>query len=254
MSKPYRFKSDTRTRQEQSFSSKLQRQIKRSKLSPLEKAMSFPLFVPRQDLTRYLTRYEIYKKIINVHGSIVECGVLFGAGAMLWAHLTSIFEPLNHSRTVLAFDTYEGFPETSVADSIGKSGECKTGGFSVDAYAEIQAVAALHDSNRPIGHIPRIELVRGDACETIPEYVQSHPELIVSLLVLDFDIEKPTYTALKYLLPRVPRGGIVAFDELGLKAWPGESQALLRHTIGNLNGLRIQRFPWGSTMCYAEVE
>jgi len=51
--------------------------------------------------------------------------------------------------------------------------------------------------------------------------------LLVSLLYLDFDIYEPTVTALTQLLPRIPKGGIVAFDEVNNPHWPGETLALL---------------------------
>jgi hypothetical protein len=34
----------------------------------------FPLFIRRQKLANYLARYELYKKTLNVKGSIIECG------------------------------------------------------------------------------------------------------------------------------------------------------------------------------------
>lgn len=79
---------------------------------------------------------------------------------------------------------------------------------------EIQALAQIHDRNRPLGHLQKIELVAGDACKTIPEYVNSNPSLLISLLYLDFDIYSPTKTALEHLFPRIVKGGIIAFDEL----------------------------------------
>ena len=92
---------------------------------------------------------------------------------------------------------------------------------------EIAGLAALHDKNRPLGHIPKIDLVAGDACKTIPEYVAGHPSLLISLLYLDFDIYAPTMSALEHLFPRVVKGGIVAFDELNCPEFPGETTALM---------------------------
>ena len=40
------------------------------------KLQNFPKYVPRQSLTRFLTRYEIFKHVLEVQGSIVEVGVL----------------------------------------------------------------------------------------------------------------------------------------------------------------------------------
>ena len=48
----------------------------------------------------------MFKEILNVHG-IVECGVLYGNGTMTFAHLSSILEPVNFTRKIIGFDTFE---------------------------------------------------------------------------------------------------------------------------------------------------
>ena len=57
----------------------------------LKKISNFTKFVPRQNLTYFLAKYEIFKKILNVNGSIIECGVLFGGGLMTFAQLSANF-------------------------------------------------------------------------------------------------------------------------------------------------------------------
>jgi hypothetical protein len=37
-------------------------------------------------------------------------------------------------------------------------------------------------------HISKVELVKGDLCETAPTYVADNPRLVVSLLYLDLDL------------------------------------------------------------------
>ena len=96
---------------------------------------------------------------------------------------------------------------------------------------------ALQDKNRTIGHIPKVELVKGDAIKTIPQYVKDNPYLIVAFLYMDFDIYEPTTVALKHLLPLVPRGGVVGFDEAGQKRWQGETVALKENI--SLSGVRF---------------
>lgn len=48
--------------------------------SNVEKLENFCKYVPRQTLTTFISKYELFKKIINIHGSIVECGVYLGGG------------------------------------------------------------------------------------------------------------------------------------------------------------------------------
>ena len=49
----------------------------------------------------------------------------------------------------------------------------------------------------------------------------------MSLLFLDFDLYEPTKAALEQFVPRMPRGAVLAFDELDNPIWPGETKALL---------------------------
>src|SRR5687767_2182574 len=59
------------------------------------KIENFPKYVRRQNLTRFLALYEIFKLILPVKGSIVECGVNHGFGVITWAKLSAILEPVN---------------------------------------------------------------------------------------------------------------------------------------------------------------
>jgi hypothetical protein len=195
-----------------------------------QRLQTFPRHVRRQDLARFLVRYEIFKLTVGIHGSVVECGVFAGGGLMTWAHCSAILEPYNHTRRVIGFDTFEGFPNVHENDiSTGVSEHLYEGAFqtSTTIVDELNQLAAIHDRNRPLGHIPKVELVQGDSCATIPQYLEQNPHLLISLLYLDFDLYEPTKVALQYLLPRVSRGGVVAFDELNSKEFPGETLAFI---------------------------
>jgi hypothetical protein len=85
-------------------------------------------------------------------------------------------------------------------------------------------------------------VVPGDFAETGPRYLTQHPYLVVSCLYLDFERYKPTRLALDIFLPRIPRGGLVVFDEHNEEALPGETLAVLDSTP--LNELRIRPFPF----------
>lgn len=41
---------------------------------------NFEKYVTRQKLARFIARYELFKKIKNVKGSIIECGIHWGGG------------------------------------------------------------------------------------------------------------------------------------------------------------------------------
>ena len=93
-----------------------------------------------------------------------------------------------------------------------------------------------------------MELVPGDACKTIPQFVASHPHLLISLLYLDFDLYAPTKVALEKLYPRVVKGGVIAFDELNCAEFGGETTALLESF--NLREVELKRFPFDPYISY----
>ncbi|MFA6106232.1 MAG: class I SAM-dependent methyltransferase [Patescibacteria group bacterium] len=205
-------------------------------IKPEEIADNFPLFITRQELARYLVRYELFKKILSVKGSIVECGVYKGASLMLYAKLSAAYEPYAFNREIIGFDTFSGFP--SIHD---KDGSAFNIGELSDANLEtIEKSIKLHDQNRPIGHINKVRLVKGDAVKTIPEFFTSNPSVLVAMLYIDFDVYEPTKVALDTILPRMPKGAIVAFDEINESRWPGETVALLEKL--NINDYEIKKF------------
>ena len=85
------------------------------------KLQNFPKYVPRQSLTRFITRYELFKKVLNVQGSVIEVGVLGGGSLMSWAQLSSIMEYLNYQRRIVGFDVFGENVSLSEQDKKGTS-------------------------------------------------------------------------------------------------------------------------------------
>jgi hypothetical protein len=220
--------------------------------APIDKLRNFAKFVPRAEISRFLAKNAIFQRILGIHGSIMECGVFLGGGLMSWAQMSAIYEPLNHIRRIVGFDTFEGFPQIHVNDTGEDNPFISDGGLQVPAYADLQECINIYDLSRPIGHIPRVELVAGNALETIPDYLKRNPHLVVALLYLDFDLYEPTKVAIETFLPRMPRGSIIAFDELNQAHWPGETVAV-QETIG-IRNLRIERFPFQPQISFAVLE
>jgi Macrocin-O-methyltransferase (TylF) len=220
--------------------------------SNIEKMQSFPKYVPRQTLTHFLGRYELFKQVLNVQGSIMECGVFLGGGLMGWAQFSAIFEPVNHGRRIVGFDTFSGFADLAKEDEKGLSEFSHKGGLAADSYEDLKRAIQIYDANRSIGHIEKVKLVKGDATVTIPKYVEDNPHTVVSLLYLDFDVFAPTKVAIESFLPRMPKGAILAFDELNTERWPGETLAVVK-SVG-IDRLRIQRFSFDSNLSFAVLE
>ena len=219
-----------------------------SKASTTDKLKNFSKYVRRQDIARFMVYHELFKKQIGIKGSVVECGVHQGGAIMIWAKLSSILEPYNYHRKIIGFDTFKGFPKVSKIDKNNKI--VKKGMFSekFNILDDIKLSIKDYDKNRFINHISKIELIKGDATKTIPQFLRKNKHLLISLLFLDFDIYKPTFIALKYFLPRMSKGSIIVFDELNNKQWPGETMALLKKF--NINKYKINNFQFEPNISY----
>lgn len=209
---------------------------------------NFPKYVRRQQLKRFLALYELFKLVLPVKGSVIDCGVFRGFSLMSWAKLSALLEPENLTRRVYGFDSFAGFTSVSEHDQNVVT-PIAVGDLRADSYGELQELIAEYDRDRFLGHIDKVHLVRGDVTETIPQFVRDHPHLIVSLLFIDLDVYEPTKVALEHFLPRMPRGAVVAFDELDNPQWPGETLAAIEKA--GLSRLELRRFEWDPYIAYA---
>jgi hypothetical protein len=222
--------------------------LKRAPLPEDELLANLGLFLSSKSLSRILFFHEIYRKILGTHGVVMEFGVRWGQTLSLLSALRGIFEPFNRHRKIIGFDTFAGFKGMSEKD--GKL--CKTvdGSFSVsDNYEQYLAdVLALQEALNPMSHLKRFELVQGDAMETIPAYMERHPETLVSLAIFDFDIYQPTKAALEAVKPHLFKGSVLVFDELADDIFPGETIAL--REVFNLADLKVERMPMTARVSY----
>ena len=76
-----------------------------------------------------------------------------------------------------------------------------------------------------------ITLIPGDICLTVPDYVAEHPELVISLLLIDSNQYEPAIACIEQLVPLVSPGGIVIVDNFG--TFPGETRAVREYLDQN---------------------
>ncbi|MNZ86356.1 hypothetical protein D3C78_1051750 [compost metagenome] len=208
------------------------------------------LYLKRQTLSRILFMQQIYSQIIDVHGVVMEFGVRWGQNMALFETFRGIYEPYNYNRKIIGFDTFEGFPEIHPNDG----NRSNVGDYAVtENYEEyLEKILEYHESESPISHMKKFELVKGDATVTIDNYLSEHPETIVALAYFDFDLYKPTKHCLEAIKDRLTKGSIIAFDELNFAGFPGETIAL-REVFG-LDKYRIRRSPLAPLCSYIVIE
>lgn len=240
-----------RTEAEQQVGPNIERIFNECSDSIETKLENFPKYVRRNHLKRFLAMYELFKMVMPVKGSVVECGVFRGFGLMTWAKLSAMMEPENLTRRIYGFDTFDGFPTIGAKDT-SQFANPAVGDLRSSSRDELLQLIAEYDRDRFLGHIGKVELIDGDIKTSAPAFVKSHPHLVVSLLFIDCDLFEPTKAALETFLPRMPKGGVVAFDELDNPIWPGETLAALDSNV--LGGLRLRRFVWDPYISYAVIE
>jgi hypothetical protein len=210
------------------------------------------LFINRQVWSRYFYLHELYRQIIGVHGVVMEFGVRWGQNLALFTSLRGMYEPFNHTRKIIGFDTFEGFP--SLHEKDGRAAVAVKGAYGVTEGYEryLEELLAYHESESPISHMRKFELVKGDVCVTVPAYLERHPETIIALAYFDLDLYEPTKACLEALRGRLTKGSIVAFDELNYPTWPGETLAL-KECLG-LDRYAIRRTPHNPEPGYIVIE
>lgn len=217
-----------------------------------EKLTNSGLFVKRQDLTKQLFFNDIYSKIENVHGVIMEFGVRWGQNLVTLNNLRGIHEPFNHSRKIIGFDTFSGFEKVDSKD--GNHDIIKEGAFSVtENYDEyLENILKYHESECPLSHINKNTIVKGDASVELEKYLKAHPETIIAFAYFDFDVYEPTKKCLELIQPYLTKGSIIGFDELNDPQFPGETVAL-RETLG-LNNVAIKRSKYSGIQSFIEID
>ena len=175
-------------------------------------------------MQRILNLAWIYEMQKNSSGSILEFGVHFGSSFAQLINLRSIHEPFNYSRHIYGFDTFEGFADVTSKDSAATEGDFKV----VDDYeAHLEKMCLLHEKLAPKNHLKKFTLLKGNASETLSDLLEQRPELVVSLVIFDMDIYKPTKDVLELVKPRLHKGSVLVFDEFNCPHFPGETAAVM---------------------------
>lgn len=182
---------------------------------------SYNTLLLSSDLSRIrklLVRYDLFQRTLDVPGDIIECGVFKGAGLIYWAKLLQIFSP-NSLKRVLAFDIFGPFKNVQLKGAEHEVAELH------DAIGQGISLDGIRSTIFEAGLSARVELIAGDITETAQEYVTRNYGFRISLLHLDLDTYAGTRAALEAFWPKMSRGGLVVFDEYGVRGM-GEADAV----------------------------
>lgn len=220
-----------------------------------EKMHAFARFVPRQAISYFLARNDIFKEIVSLHGSVFDFGIYRGSSFFTWLQLSSIYEPYNHIRKIVGFDSFQGFSSLDENDHGSEGGDLPIkhqGGMTFHGgEEEMLRGIALYDLNRPLGHVTKAQVRQGDLPYAFANYLEEHPETIVALANFGLGLYAPTLELLTLLRPRLQKGSILVFEDLNQATWPGETKALFE--VFGANEVSLQRFPFCPHISFMRV-
>ena len=179
---------------------------------PIAEKMFNPfLYVRSSVLVKALVMDDLYRRIVNVPGALIEFGVWRGQNMVLLENLRAIHEPFNKGRNIVGFDTFDGY-----ADGSYRAGP---------EYAlHLMSLLDTHEGCNAFGHLMgHHRLIHGDVTETAPEFFKDFDGL-VALACFDMGPEEPTKAALQAIWPHLYPGSVLLLDELAggtLKAFRG---------------------------------
>lgn len=203
-------------------------------------------FSRRMHFTRVLAHWEIFKKVADLPGDIVEVGVYKGETFLTFAKFLEILCPGDRIKRVIGFDSFKGLDDFTRHDGGDISVGNMTGGWNPDGFQS--TLASLINLSHQDSFVPqkeRLLMVDGDIRKTATEFIEREPGMRISLLHLDVDLYEPTMAALQAFYPKIVNGGIVVLDEYACHEWPGETTALDEYFDGKPP--RMNRMGWSGT-------
>ena len=199
------------------------------------------LTAPVGRISKFVTHLDLYRRILDRPGEVVECGVFRGNSLMRFIKFRALLENTT-SRRIVGFDTFGDFPEAGLdADRAQRDAfVAETGGGQSLSLEDLKVVLREADLDG------NVELVKGDIAKTAADYVAQRPQTRVALLHVDVDLYEPTLAALEAFYPHVVRGGVVILDDYG--AFPGANRAIEEYF--GARGPEIRKLPYSHAIAY----
>ena len=186
----------------------------------------------------------------DVPGDIAEFGVASGTSMMAFVRMNGIFNKMRPhpvaKKSVFGFDSFEGLPALNesidlATEEARRVGDMVEGGFdSSGSYDALLSFVSEHEN---------VELFKGWFSDTVADFMAARPHAAFSLLHIDCDLYESTKEALAPTLSRLAPGGVILFDEIFHRDYPGESEAFwnIYNDVANQVSLdirRVQSMPW----------
>ena len=159
---------------------------------------------------KLIYHYEIYKKITNIPGDIIECGVFKGVSFTRFLTYRSLLEN-NFSRKIIGFDAFGKFPKQK--NKSDKNFIKKWESSAGDGISKTELNNILLNKK-----FENYELIEGDVFKTIPSFLKKNDAKKIALLHLDMDVYRPTKFVINKLFNRMSSNGIILIDDYSVIA------------------------------------
>jgi len=205
----------------------------------------FNLYMNRERLSKFLIHYEIFKKIKNKKGSIVECGVFKGTSFSRFGMFRELFKMKNK---LIGFDVFSNiFPNTKYKNEKKQRAHwIKTAGSSSISDKQLQNIFKKKK-------IKNFELIKGDALKTIPKYKEKNSDFKILLLNVDIDFVETTSCVFENFYDNVVNGGIIIFDNYQGKGTGGlyyKGETMVINKFLKKKKKKILKFPYFNRPSY----
>jgi len=216
-----------------------------------EKERSLGLFLRGSLLARILAIRDIYMKIVDIPGAILDIGTWRGQTAVLCENLRAVYEPLHLNRRIVCFDTFEGyvgFSEKDKATDLHRDGTYAVGG---DDYAEyLSELLVLHERSNAMGHnFGKHKVIKGDCRQTSPQFFSENSNEFVALAFFDVNAYEPSLSAFQDVWSRMVPGGVAAFWQLTRNTIPAEGMVYSENLLSKI-AHKIYRCETYPGLCY----
>jgi len=183
------------------------------------------LFVRTGLLAKLLMMNDLYQKIVDVPGNIIEVGSWYGQSSVVFENLRAINESFNNTRRIISLDTFEGYLENSGLEiTQSEIDKYKT---STDWLKELELIQQSH---RTINNSSTQFInYKGDVKETLPKILEKlqEPISMVYYDIATFETLESTFNA---VLPYIGKGSIFVFDDFGTQ-YKGVNRFLMKNKI-----------------------
>lgn len=167
---------------------------------------------------RFYNLVQMLRLVINLKGSIAECGSWKGLSSLLLCHQIKKSSSDFKGEHYIIFDSFEGLSSPGLEDMDQRQvNEGWPKQPNAGAYA-----APIDIVKNTLKDFPKIKYYEG----WIPTVYEKVPPFSYKFIHIDLDLYEPIISSLRFFWPQMVNGGMIIIDDYGSLHWPGAKRAV----------------------------